>query len=35
MLHFFESGETSFDSSETLEVMRLRDMALSAAEKLV
>jgi predicted dehydrogenase len=34
MLRFFESGETSFDSAETLEVMRLRDMALSAAEKL-
>ena len=30
MLHFFETGETSFDPAETLEVMKLRDMALAA-----
>lgn len=30
MLDFFESGKPSFDINETLEVMRLRDMALKA-----
>ena len=30
MLRFFESGKTSFDPAETLEVMKLRDMALAA-----
>lgn len=32
MLSFFETGKTSFDPSETLEVMRLRDAALKAVE---
>ena len=32
MLNFFETGKTSFDPSETLEVMRLRDAALKAVE---
>lgn len=30
MLNFFETGETSFDVQETLEVMRLRDAILKA-----
>lgn len=32
MVRFFESGETSFDGEETLEVMRLREAALIASE---
>lgn len=32
MLNFFETGKTSFDPSETFEVMRLRDAALKAVE---
>lgn len=32
MLRFFETGKTSFDVSETLDVMRLRDAALKATE---
>ena len=32
MLSFFETGKASFDPSETLEVMRLRDAALKAVE---
>ena len=32
MLRFFETGETSFDPAETLEVSRLRDAVLSAVE---
>lgn len=32
MLRFFETGKTSFDSAETLEVSRLRDAVLSATE---
>lgn len=32
MLNFFETGKTSFDVSETLEVMALRDAALKAVE---
>jgi hypothetical protein len=34
MLRFFETGETSFEVTETLEVMKLRDAVLSAVEKL-
>ena len=33
MLNFFETGKTSFDVSETLEVMKLRDAVLKAVEK--
>ena len=33
MLDFFESGKPSFDINETLEVMRLRDMALIAVSE--
>lgn len=33
MLNFFETGKTSFDVSETLDVMALRDAALAAVEK--
>ena len=33
MLNFFRTGEISFDVAETLEVARLRDMMLRAAEK--
>ena len=32
MLNFFETGKTSFDCAETLEVMALRDAALTAVE---
>ena len=32
MLRFFETGKTSFDVSETLDVMALRDAALKATE---
>ena len=32
MLRFFETGKTSFDPAETLEVSRLRDAVLSATE---
>lgn len=32
MLSFFETGKASFETSETLEVMRLRDAALKAVE---
>jgi len=32
MLNFFETGKASFDPSETLEVMALRDAALAAVE---
>ena len=32
MLNFFETGKASFDPSETLEVMALRDAALTAVE---
>lgn len=32
MLNFFETGKTSFDCAETLEVMALRDAALAAVE---
>ena len=32
MLNFFETGKTSFDCAETLEVMALRDAALPAVE---
>lgn len=32
ILHFFETGELSFDPSETLEVMRLREGAMLAGE---
>ncbi|MBR4887847.1 MAG: Gfo/Idh/MocA family oxidoreductase [Clostridia bacterium] len=32
MLRFFETGKPSFDPAETLEVMKLRDMALAAVE---
>lgn len=32
MLNFFETGKTSFDCAETLEVMALRDAALAATE---
>ena len=31
MLNFFECGKASFDKAETLEVMKLRDMVLTAA----
>jgi len=34
MLNFFETGKASFDPSQTLEVMRLRDMVLDSVEKL-
>ena len=33
MLSFFETGKTSFDRSETLDVMGLRDAALKATLK--
>ena len=33
MLNFFETGKTSFDVSETLDVMALRDAALKATLK--
>ena len=32
MLRFFETGKPGFDPNETLEVMKLRDMALAAVE---
>ena len=32
MLNFFETGKTSFDVSETVEVMKLRDAVLKATE---
>jgi hypothetical protein len=32
MLNFFETGKTSFDTSETLAVSRLRDAVLTATE---
>lgn len=32
MLSFFETGKTSFDTKETLEVMKLRDAVLKAVE---
>ena len=32
MLNFFETGTPSFDGSETLDVMALRDAALAATE---
>jgi hypothetical protein len=32
MLNFFETGATSFDPAETLDVSRLRDAALNATE---
>ena len=32
MLRFFDTGKTSFDPAETLEVSRLRDAVLSATE---
>ena len=34
MLNFFESGNASFDPSETLDVMKLRDAVLKAVENL-
>ena len=34
MLDFFESGKPSFDINETLEIMKLRDMALLAVSKI-
>ena len=34
VLRFFESGVTSFDSEETLEVMRLREASLRAVERM-
>lgn len=34
ILNFFKTGEVSFDSSETLEVMKLREAAILATEKL-
>ncbi len=34
MLRFFETGEVSFDSTETIEVMRLREGALLGVERL-
>lgn len=33
IIRFFESGKTSFDSAETLEVMKLREGALTACER--
>ena len=34
MLRFFESGESSFSSEETLEAMRMREAAILASERL-
>jgi hypothetical protein len=34
MLSFFETGKASFDPSETLDVMKLRDAVLKAVENL-
>ena len=34
MINFFETGEISFDTAETLSVMKLREAALLGAEKL-
>ncbi len=34
MLHFFETGEISFDPTETLEVMKIREGAMLAADQL-
>ena len=33
MLNFFETGELSFDGEETLEVIKLRELAVAATEK--
>ena len=34
MLHFFETGEISFNTEETLEVMKIREGAILAGERL-
>ncbi len=33
IFHFFESGETSFEGTQTLEVMKIRERAIQAKEK--
>ena len=33
MIHFFETGETSFDAAETLEVMKLRDAVIAGKSR--
>ena len=33
IIHFFESGETSFESQETLEVMKIREFVIKGKAK--